>query len=70
MAMVTPTGCRYIDDYIVSVRSGVRPASKEMRQAVEYISDKLSDPGVVIDTAKTERARELIETYFDMTLMH
>lgn len=67
--MVTPTGCRYIDDYIVSVRSGARPASKEMRQAVEYISGKLSDPGVVIDTAKTERARELIEKYFDMTLM-
>ncbi|BDF66578.1 terminase large subunit [Oscillospiraceae bacterium] len=63
------TGCKYIDVYLDAIRTEARPASKEMRQAAEYIAGKLTAPGVVIDAEKTERARELIEKYFGMVLM-
>ena len=58
----------YILDYIQSIRSGETPASKEMHQACDYIEKKLSDPDVIIDTAKTDKAIELIERYFKMVL--
>lgn len=63
------TGCKYIDDYSAAIRTGTIQASKEMRLAVEYIEDKLAQPGVVVDQTKTERAKELIERYFEITLM-
>lgn len=63
------TGCRYIDDYAAALRSGVIPASKELLKALDLIERKLSDPRVTIDSAKTERARELIEKYFRMRLL-
>lgn len=63
------TGCRYIDDYAAALRSGVIPASKELLKALDLIERKLSDPRVTIDSAKTERARELIEKYFRMHLL-
>ena len=58
----------YILDYIRSIRSGETPASKEMHQACDYIEKKLSDPDVIIDAAKTDKAIELIERYFKMVL--
>lgn len=58
--------CRYIDDYIEELRSG--RASREMLQACDYIEKKLSDPDAFIDIAKTEKAIELIERYFKITL--
>ena len=60
--------CSYITDYIASIQSGVVPASREMYQACGYIEEKLSNPGVFIDTEKTEKAIELIERYFEIAL--
>lgn len=58
----------YIQDYIRSIRSGEVPASREMRQACDYIEGKLNNPDVFVDTEKTEKAVELIERYFRMKL--
>ena len=58
----------YIQDYIRSIRAGEAPASKELHQACDYIERKLSGPDVLIDTAKTDKAIELIERYFKMAL--
>ena len=58
----------YIQDYIQSIRSGEVPASREMRQACDYIEGKLNNPDVFVDTEKTEKAVELIERYFRMKL--
>lgn len=62
------TKCNYIDDYIASIRSGEIPASKEMHQACDYIEKKLDNEDVMIDVPKIEKAIELIERYFKMTL--
>lgn len=62
------TKCKYIDNYILDIRSGKIPASKEMHQACDYIEKKLSDPDVLINVEKVEKAIELIERYFKMTL--
>lgn len=58
----------YIQDYIQSIRGGEVPASREMRQACDYIERKLNNPDVFVDTEKTEKAVELIERYFRMKL--
>lgn len=64
------TRCKYIDDYMHAVRSGEIKASKELHQAMDYIDLKLSPAAdVLIDNAKTEKAIELIERYFEMTLL-
>lgn len=63
------TNCRYIDDYLHALRSGARPASKDMLLACDLIERKLSASGVIVDAEKTERAKELIEKYFAITLM-
>ena len=63
------TRCKYIDDYLASVRDGTTQASKEIKLAAEYIERKLAAPGVFIDTEKTEKAIELIERYFEMKLL-
>lgn len=69
MIQVT-TKCKYIDDYMRSIRSGAVPASKEMHKAMDYIERKLSPPNnVFIDVEKTEKAIELIERYFEMKLL-
>lgn len=62
------TKCSYIDDYIAAVQGGEIPASKELRQACGYIETKLSAPDVFVDTEKIEKAKELIERYFQMPL--
>ena len=62
------TGCAYVDEYIDELRSGRTPASREMLLACDYVERKLSAPDVYIDVGKTERAIELIERYFSMTL--
>ena len=58
----------YIQDYILSIRSGETPAPREMHQACDYIERKLNNPDVFVDTEKTEKAVELIERYFRMKL--
>ena len=60
--------CSYITDYITSIQSGAVPASREIHQACGYIEEKLSNPDIFIDTAKTEKAIELIERYFGIAL--
>ncbi len=64
------TGCPYIDDYFNQILSGEIPASKEMKQAAVYIPGKLLEPDVIIDTAAAEKAIELIERYFQYTLLN
>ena len=61
--------CKYIDDYIAAINSGAIKASKEMHMATRYIESKLSSPDVFIDAEKIEKARELIERYFEMVLL-
>lgn len=58
----------YIQDYIQSIRGGEVPASREMRQACDYIERKLNNPDVFVDTEKTKKAVELIERYFRIKL--
>lgn len=60
--------CKYIDDYIAAIRSGEKRASKEMKLACDWIEKKLDDPDVLIDVEKTEKAKELIERYFEISL--
>lgn len=60
--------CKYIDDYLSNIKSDAIPASKEMKKAVSLIERKLSVDGVFIDTDRTEKAIELIEKYFGITL--
>lgn len=45
------------------------PSSKELKQAMLYIRRKLDNPDVFIDGQKIERAAELIEKYFEFTLL-
>lgn len=60
---------KYIDDYIDGVRSGRIPACKELKQAMDYVETKLSDPDVYIDVGKIDKAVELIERYFEIKLL-
>ena len=62
------TGCAYVDEYIDELRSGRTPASREMLLACDYVERRLSAPDVYVDVERTERAIELIERYFSMTL--
>lgn len=69
MAPMMTTNCKYIDDYIDALRTGRRKASAWMLLACDLVERKLSEPGVVIDTEKIERAKVLMEKYFDIVLM-
>lgn len=59
----------YIDDYMDAVRVGKIKASREIKQAMNYIQVKLSNPDVFIDEKKIYKAQELIERYFEMKLL-
>ncbi len=58
----------YIDQYMDDINSGKILASKDIKKAMVYIDRKLSDPDVFIDSAKIDKAVELIERYFEMKL--
>ena len=62
------TRCKYIEDYLRALEMGRTPASREMLKACRLIRTKLSDDDVFIDNEKIEKAIELIERYFEMTL--
>lgn len=62
------TKCKYIDDYLTSIESGEVPASAELRKAAAYIRRKLDPPDVLVDSARAEKAVELIERYFRIKL--
>lgn len=68
--MVRMMKCKYIDGYIQEIRSGKIHASKELKQAMDYIEKKLDDSDVFIDVEKIEKAVELIERYFDIKLLN
>jgi phage terminase large subunit-like protein len=54
---------------MAAVRSGAVKASRRLIKAMDYIEKKLSAPDVFIDTAKIDKAVELIERYFEMKLL-
>jgi phage terminase large subunit-like protein len=54
----------FIDGYIDGVRSGAIPACKELKQAMDYIEEKLDDPDVIIKGDMIDKAVDLIERYF------
>lgn len=60
----------YIDQYMDDIRSGKIPACKELKQAMDYIEDKLDNPDVVIRADMIEKAVELIERYFEIKLLN
>lgn len=62
------TGCSHIDDYADAILSGRTPSDEITQRCVRYHLRRLQEPGVYIDIAKTERAKELIEKYFGFTL--
>lgn len=58
----------YIDSYIDGVRSGTIIAGEDIKLAMDYIEFKLNDPDVFIDKKKIDKAVELMERYFEVTL--
>jgi len=60
----------YIDSYMDDIRSGKIPACKELKQAMDYIENKLDDPDVIIRADMIEKAVELIERYFEFKLLN
>lgn len=59
----------YIDNYIDGIRSDKIPACIELKQAMDYVEDKLDNPDIIIRADMIEKAVELIERYFDMKLL-
>jgi len=59
----------YIDSYMDDIRNGKIPACRELKQAMDYIEEKLDNPDVFIDTEKIDKAVELIERYFEVKLL-
>ncbi|KOA86405.1 terminase [Clostridium botulinum] len=60
---------KYIDSYMDKIRSGKILASKELKQAMDLVERKLSDPDVIIKHEMIDKAIELTERYFDMKLL-
>ncbi|MGB4023540.1 MAG: terminase large subunit, partial [Acutalibacteraceae bacterium] len=60
----------YIDDYIDGIRSGAIPACKELKQAMDYVEQKLDNPDVIIRGDMIDKAVELIEKYFEFKLFN
>lgn len=64
--------CNYhlhIDSYMDDIRNGDIPASKDLILALDYIEYKLDNTDVFIDNEKIEKGVELIEKYFELTLL-
>lgn len=60
----------FIDSYMDDIRSGKIPACRELKQAMDYIEEKLDNPDVFIDIEKIDKAVELIERYFEIKLLN
>lgn len=58
----------YIDQYMDGCRSGKNIVGKDILLAMDYIEYKLNDPDVFIDREKTDKAVELMERYFEISL--
>lgn len=70
--MKTQKRCRnyhpFIDQYIDGIYSGEIASDKDIKAAMALIETKLNDDDVFIDAPKIEKAKELIERYFEMTM--
>lgn len=60
---------KYIDDYMNKILNDKIPASKELKKAMNYIEEKLSNPDVVIKLDMIDKAIELTERYFQVKLL-
>ncbi len=60
----------YIDSYMDDIRSGKILACKELKQAMDYIEDKLDNSDVIIRGDMIDKAVELIERYFEYKLLN
>ena len=58
----------YIDQYIDDCRSGKNIVGKDILLACDYIEYKLNNPDVFIDAEKIDKAVELMERYFEVSL--
>ncbi|MDF2881684.1 MAG: putative prophage lambdaBa04, terminase, large subunit [Clostridiaceae bacterium] len=58
----------YIDNYIDDCRSGKTIVGEDILLALDIVEEKLNNPDVFIDVEKTDKAVELIEKYFEITL--
>lgn len=59
---------RYIDDYIDGCRSGKIIVGKDILLALNYIEFKLNEDDIFIDNKKIDKAVELMERYFEISL--
>ena len=59
----------YIDTYMAKINNEEIPASKEIKQAMDYIDNKLDDPDVIIKSDMIDEAVDKIEKYFDFELL-
>ena len=67
--MMVMKTCKYIDDYIDAIRSGSIVSCESIRQAMDLVERKLSDPDVFVDIDKIEKGIELIEKYFKIKFL-
>jgi len=58
----------YIDQYMDDCRSGKNIVGKDILAALDYIEEKLDNPDVFIDAEKIDKAVELMERYFEISL--
>lgn len=61
--------CKYIYDYMDKILSEEILSSKQLKQAMELVKDKLDNTDVIIKTEMIERAIELTEKYFNIKLL-
>lgn len=72
--MMTIQKCRqrdyhpYIDKYMDDCRSGKNIVGRDILLAMDYIESKINNPDVCIDTEKIDKAVELMERYFEISL--
>ena len=59
----------YIDEYMDKIRSGEIPSSKELKQAMDYVEQKLNKEDILIKREEIDKAVEVIERYFDFELL-
>lgn len=63
------TGVAVIDDYAFAVLERKTPTCRRLRRGIKHILKRLDNPDVFIDQAKTQKAIELCEKYFKVTLL-
>lgn len=60
---------KYIDEYIEQVESGNVKTNKDIRKTIKLVKRKLSQPNVIIESDKIEKAVTKIEEYFKYKLL-